>query len=194
MATRAELRSRVRTRLEDAGASALWPDAELDDYLGEGYREVGRVAPVAATEAIATVAGQTGYTLTGTVRRVLGVLLNGAILPQVSPAEVGATGAAQCWAFTPPATLTLNHAAGADQALSVRVLRAPAFPAADGDASGLDAAAEDLAVWAAVVLALDRRLVADGKRREGGRLGEAHRSARARREEARRRCQRARVG
>ncbi len=33
MATRAELRTALRRRLEDAGASPLWDDATLDDAL-----------------------------------------------------------------------------------------------------------------------------------------------------------------
>lgn len=193
MSTRLQLRDQVRRLLEDTGATALWSDTELNDYLGDGYLEVGRVAPLEAIEALTTVALQTVYYPSGFVRRVLGVQLQGTPLPEVPLAHVGQTGTAQCWAPLYPWALVLNYAVAAGQVLSVRCLLPLPFPSADGTASGLNEASERLVVLVAALLALERRIVADGKRGDGGKLRDAERGLRARVNDARRRCQMARV-
>ena len=45
MTTRAELRTRIRTELNDAGGTPLWTDAALNQWIDEAirdYAEIGR--------------------------------------------------------------------------------------------------------------------------------------------------------
>lgn len=191
--TRVQLRDQVRRLLEDTGAAVLFSDTELNDYMGDGYLEVGRVAPLEEIQAITTVALQTTYYPTGFVRRVLGVLLDGVALPQVDLGVIGETGTAQCWARLPPYALVLNQAVSAGRSLSVRLQVYVPFPATDGAVSGLQEVGERLVVLVAALMALERRIVADGKRGDGGKLRDAERGLRARVADARRRCQTVRV-
>jgi hypothetical protein len=60
MTTRAAARAALRGRLEDAaGAAALWPDAILDEAIGDGVRGYGLRRPKEAALAVAAAAGST---------------------------------------------------------------------------------------------------------------------------------------
>ena len=73
MTTRADLRSRVRAELNDAGAAQLWTDADLNRWLAEGVRAWSYDWPAERSTTLATAKGQPNYGLPGdliTVRRV----------------------------------------------------------------------------------------------------------------------------
>ena len=57
--TRAELRTALRRRLEDAGAAPLWDDATLDDALAGAIRVYGARFPKEAVVTVAVAAGAT---------------------------------------------------------------------------------------------------------------------------------------
>lgn len=56
MTTRAELRTSLRQRLEDTGASPLWDDATLNDALAGALRVYSGRLPMEATTQVAVVA------------------------------------------------------------------------------------------------------------------------------------------
>jgi hypothetical protein len=55
MTTRAELRTSLRERLEDTGASPLWTDATLNEYLMQAMRLYGVAIPLQTTALTAAV-------------------------------------------------------------------------------------------------------------------------------------------
>ena len=55
MATRAQLRGAVREGIEDTGATPLWSDAALNEFLAEAVRAHGAVFPRPAVAATAAV-------------------------------------------------------------------------------------------------------------------------------------------
>lgn len=192
MATWAQLRDRVRRAVEDTDSTAyLWSDVELADYLGEGYREFGRLWPRRWTIALVGVAGQTSYALDAGVRAVLGVTVGGQAIPRGGLGDVGVLGYGQRW-WDYDEQLRLAEAPQAGAAIAVLASGLWVVPTLDATVSGLPDEGEDLVVWSAAWAALQRRAVAAVKRRgaSGGMgLGEV---VRQRYEEARRRCQRAR--
>ena len=61
--TRSAWRALVRNELDDNGATKLWADALLNEWLNEGIRDYARVFPLEATTTLITVAGQAAYAL-----------------------------------------------------------------------------------------------------------------------------------
>ena len=59
MTTRLELRTGLRRRLEDTGATPLWDDAALNDFLGEAMRGYGTVFPRELVANVTVTAGAT---------------------------------------------------------------------------------------------------------------------------------------
>src|SRR5215211_5515111 len=57
MTTRLELRTSLRRRLEDTGATPLWDDATLNDFLAEAVRRYGTRVPAERTATVAVSAG-----------------------------------------------------------------------------------------------------------------------------------------
>ncbi|HZS01350.1 MAG TPA: hypothetical protein VFE37_21710 [Chloroflexota bacterium] len=62
-ATRAQWRALVRAELGDEGATRLWSDALLNEWLNEAIRDFGRVVPREEATTLTTVAGQAAYPL-----------------------------------------------------------------------------------------------------------------------------------
>ena len=167
MVTLGEARERVRRRLEDAAATALWPDALLDDGLSAELDAYSQWLPAQRSATVIAAAGDTTLALPAEaveVRRVLDP--NGAVVPP-SPAGVGllAEGdgrAEQGWERW-DAALRLRRplAAGTYTLLytAVRVMPsgdAEPFPVRDADVS--------LIVAGAAAYALETRAIQEWKR------------------------------
>src|SRR5687768_14287657 len=63
MTTRAELRARIRSELNDGGAVALWADGLLNQWTVEALRAFGRQVGLEKSVTLASVAGQASYAL-----------------------------------------------------------------------------------------------------------------------------------
>lgn len=166
MGTLGDLKARLRRQLEDTNAAAyLWSDAELADDLAAAYRDYARRFPRLATVAFNGSPSTTTFALPADARTVVGVQApdgtaipsRGVLLPEF--------GAAQSWAQV-GATLVLQEGTEAGQ-VRVTYRGLYPYPAADGDPSGLPDEGEDIAVLGAAVYALQRRHIADAKRRGG---------------------------
>ena len=70
MTTRAELRNRIRAELNDLGATRLWPDERLNQWLVEGLRYLGRELPLEKSASLTTVANQASYGLPADLEQV----------------------------------------------------------------------------------------------------------------------------
>jgi hypothetical protein len=61
--TRGAWRALVRAELGDEGATKLWSDSLLNEWLNEAIRDYGRVVPREEATTLQTVAGQAAYAL-----------------------------------------------------------------------------------------------------------------------------------
>ena len=61
--TRAAWRTLARNELDDNGATKLWSDGLLNEWLAEAIRDYARVFPLETTGTLTTVASQADYTL-----------------------------------------------------------------------------------------------------------------------------------
>jgi hypothetical protein len=61
--TRAELRARIRSELNDGGGVALWADGLLNQWAVEALRAFGRQVGLEKSVTLASVAGQASYAL-----------------------------------------------------------------------------------------------------------------------------------
>jgi hypothetical protein len=139
------------------------------------------------------VVGATEYALPAEVRRVVRVEAPaGTVLPPRA-ADLGAeAGRRQSWASW-GGKLLLGEAV--DQALVVFYRGMYAIPTADATDAALPPEGDEVVVWGAVVLALQRREISTAKRRSGSAQETAVlRTARRAYQEALRRCGRLRSG
>jgi hypothetical protein len=161
MTTRAELRALVRDELNDAGASTLWPDALLDEYLAQAIREYSRHLPEEASTTITVVADQAAYDLPVRfvaakrveqpehVLRLAGErqphgyrVYGGKLILSPAPSEIGAS-----------------------QDVRLEYLRGYAEPAVDGDALAIPTSHDDVLVALVCARAL-RQISADEAKRQ----------------------------
>ncbi|HYU20001.1 MAG TPA: hypothetical protein VEQ11_15030 [Chloroflexota bacterium] len=70
MTTRAQMRTTIRNELNDAGGTPLWPDAQLNEWLVEGLRDLGRQLGLEKSQSITSVANQGSYALAADVVQV----------------------------------------------------------------------------------------------------------------------------
>lgn len=158
MTTRGELKARVRSELNDAGAARLWSDSLIEGWIGEAIRAYGRSLPREAVTTLASVAGQADYALPADTLAVLRVEHPEGIVRVGRPGAAGEDLAATLgWpAYDVYAgTLTLRPAPGrSDEAIRVRYQASYPEPAADGDLLATPPAHDDLLVWQACFRAL----------------------------------------
>lgn len=173
MATLAQVRDRVRRALEDTNAAAyLWSDAELADYLQEGWREFGGLWPRQWVQTLAAVANQTVYALDAECRQVIAVKVNGQGVGRGEVAGILEQGYGQRWAWQQP-NLLLGNAVTAGQSIAVNETGLYVYPASDATASGLPGEGEDLVVWSAAWRAVQRRATASYKRGRADMIGDS---------------------
>jgi hypothetical protein len=165
MATRAGLRTLIRTELNDSGGTPLWTNGQLDEWLVEAIREYSRALPKEASESLTTVAEQADYSLAADcllVRRVEhpegffriadflagGDLIDPYLLAQGQPVAVATQLSYEVWGPVGSRTLTLRPAPTASgESIAVRYYAAWAEPSADGDEIALPNTEEHLLIW-----------------------------------------------
>lgn len=171
MTTRLALREQLRRVLEDTDVvSPLWSDAELGDYLATAVRQYSLVLPKRQVVTVAFTVLGASYALpieTLAVEQVSFPGGNGQVIPpRALPASDA--GAAQSWYFD-GANLLLAEGAGQVATAEVWCRAAYSWPVTDGTDVGLPPQGDECVVWGAAVLALTRRTISSGKRRQGQR-------------------------
>ena len=164
MLTLGETRARVRRRLEDAGAMALWPDALLNDGLGATLDAYSQWLPAQRSAAVVVADGDTTLALPTEVLEVRLVLdPTGAVLPP-SPAGAGLENgrAEQGWERW-GALLRVQHPLAAGT-YTLLYTAARVMPAGDGEPFPVRDADVSLIVAGAAVYALETRAIQEWKR------------------------------
>ncbi|MCO5222980.1 MAG: hypothetical protein M9947_15620 [Thermomicrobiales bacterium] len=160
MTTRADLRAKLRIRLDDPTPAPLWSDAMLHDFLLEAFHRYSARFPLQQTEPVTAAGGERLLPLTGpTVERDIvrvwqpdGSLL----LPSVDGDRAAG------WSFWNGA-LVLSTVAQAG-IWSIDYLAMYRLPADDVTTVALPEADEEIVVLHAASAALLRRSVEVGKR------------------------------
>ena len=177
MATRAELRTALRRRLEDAGASPLWDDATLNDALEGAIRRYGARFPRELVAGAAVTAGATSVPVAVAgiegerIARVLDE--TGAVVPRLGEAPgpsgsaAGPVGLEQAWRWWNGELCLQRPAADGTWRIEYRGPRG--VPTDDATALDVGAGDEEIVLALAVAVALRRRTVEDGKRGAYGR-------------------------
>lgn len=199
MTTRAELRTALRTRLEDGGLAPLWDDATLNETLAAAIRAYGVAVPRQVTTGLTVTAGATRIATSAAIdpARIERVTDAAGIWMAPWPAGEERNGArGQAWRSWGGDLLLAEPAASSGAGLwSVEHLAGRLPPATDGEAIDIVAGDEEIVLGFAAAAALSRRAVEDAKR---GVRGDAAARAEAAREAAetliRRRGRRARGG
>ena len=163
MTTLTEARNRVRLRLEDAGASTYWSDAEIDAGLGKALDEYSHRYPRELLDGVQVSAGESSIPLPADARKVVRVIdaQEQVIPPQAIPLR-GTAGAEQSWEVwgdriefarrLPAGTVTIWY------------LGPRTFPESDADT--IPAPDEDVSLLTigAAAWCLEQRAVAEWKR------------------------------
>lgn len=174
MATLAEMRAMLRNRLEDTGASPLFADAVLNDFLGRATEVYGRWVPKAATAntAASVTAGSTSFALPAAVGESAVVAIrdgSGAdVRPsnqRIGPAPASSGGSEQAFRVWGQ-TVRLQRAVGTAEAGTWQVDYLAPRVAQTVDANPVDVVAGDepIVIELAVAAAYDRRAFEDNKR------------------------------
>jgi hypothetical protein len=173
MATRAQLRTTLRERLEDTSGAPLWADASLNEFLTSAMRAYGATFPKQATAATAAlVASNTGAALPAGVPQggIVSVRdAHGRDVPKATerlgPAPADATGLIQAWSVW-AGTLRLQRPAGGDEvgAWSIDYLSGRELVADDVTQQPIEAGDEPIVIAMAGMQAMERRMVEDAKR------------------------------
>lgn len=183
MATLAEVRTRLRRRLEDTSGSPLWSNAELDEALKAALEAYTGRSPREAKTTIVASGGEGELPLPQDAVEVVRVVgPSGAVLPRRVEPLRGVWDEELAWeAFGGKLEFSGKLAAGTYE---VWYLGGRAWPALDTDPFPVeDADVPYIVAWAAV-WALELRLTAEWKRsalpaRAGVVLEEARRTLRA---------------
>jgi hypothetical protein len=146
MTTRAQLRSSIRTELNDSGGTPLWSDALLNELITQAIRTYGRELPRQARTTITVVADQDAYNLPTDFDRAIRVEQPDGAFRVASSAFRGASSWADSQLGTRDAELGTYRvwasqiilspapgSTGSDQNLTLEYLARYAEPAADGD-------------------------------------------------------------
>lgn len=186
MTTRAELRLALRRRLEDSTAAPLWDDDSLNDALAAALHAYGTRLPreQSATIEIAPDATSIPITtpeLTGlSPDRIVQVFdERGEPVPRGASWQNGrdrdgisrSTPFAQSWRWW-DSTLYLEYALPVPVTWRIDYLGDRALPADDVTAVAIVPGDDEIVLLLATAAALERRLVADGKRGGTGRDGQ----------------------
>lgn len=166
MTTRLELRTAVRRRLEDTGATPLWDDATLNEFLADAIRRYGVRVPAERSVTVAVASGATSVPVTPAlqatqVARVLDP--DGDVVPRQSAALAdGRSAPGQAWRWWNGSLRLAVPAVGGNW--SVEYLAGRELPADDVTAAEIVAGDEEIVVAIAAATALRRRAIEDGKR------------------------------
>jgi hypothetical protein len=189
MTTRSQLRSAIRTELNDSGGATLWSDALLNEFINQAIRTYSRELPREVTTTLIVVASQAAYNLPVDFDRAIRVEQPDDTIRAYDPRERTLTddlsmskssGAIRrgAWAYRLWANQIILDptptTAGANQNITLDYLARYAEPSADGDTIATPASDDD--VLAALVCADALRWVGmdESKRvrfQQRGRLG-----------------------
>jgi len=168
MTTRAELRTSLRQRLEDTGASPLWDDATLNDALAGALRVYGGRFPMEASTQVAVVAAVQQIVVNGEIEpeRIVRVIDPiGREIPRQPDEDREGTGwglLEQAWRWWNGALrLELPALVGTWQ---IDYLTTRAAPVDDLSAVAVLPGDEEIVLALAAASALRRRAIEDGKR------------------------------
>jgi hypothetical protein len=174
MTTRLDLRTATRQHLEDAGASPLWDDATLNDFLDEAMRQYGVRFPREQTITVAVAAGATRISVTPEIEgeRVQRIFdADGVLVPRqqtFEPRHSPATVTGQAWRWW-NSTLILSRPAVSVGDWTIEHLAGRALPGDDTTDADIIPDDEEIIVELAIAAALRRRAIEDGKRGFGRR-------------------------
>jgi len=166
MTTRLELRTAVRRRLEDTGATPLWDDGTLNDFLAEAVRRYGTRVPAERTATVAVSGGATSVPVTPALQatQVIRVLdPDGDMVPRLARTMsdgIGAPGQAWRW-WGGTLRLAATPVAGN---WTVEYLDGRSLPADDVTAVEIVSGDEEIVILMAAAMVLRRRAVEDAKR------------------------------
>ncbi|HLH26403.1 MAG TPA: hypothetical protein VK066_28110 [Chloroflexota bacterium] len=174
--TRAQWRALVRAELGDAGATQLWSDVLLNEWLNEAIRDFGRVVPREEATTLITVAGQAAYALPLGLVEVVRVEHPANTFRVFAPRVGGEGGAALTPAPSPrgrgewsydvwEGQLVLEPAPGASgERVAVRYTTRRAEPTTDADPLPVEGGDEDLLLLYVCGRALTWVSAQEGKR------------------------------
>lgn len=168
MPTRLDLRTSLRLRLEDTGATVLWDDAFLNDAIADAIRRYAIHQPKQVILSTSVAAGATRIALTVNAvdpTRILRIFdSTGAIVPRIrsgDPPEYSGQG----WRpFADGITLAEGAIAGT---WVIEHLAPRAVPTDDVAALDILAGDDWVVLRIAYALALDRRATEEAKRGDG---------------------------
>ena len=167
MSTRLDLRTSLRQRLEDLNAAPLWDDGALNEAITAATLRYGTAIPAERTLALTVAANAQSIALPGNVEsaRIRFVIdPEGGYIPRqrLSPGGADATGTAQSWRSWGGVFYLERPARGGAWRIEYHASRS----APTDDITALDVAPgdEELVLALAMAQALERRIVADGKR------------------------------
>jgi hypothetical protein len=173
MATRAQLRTTLRERLEDTSGSPLWADASLNEFLIAAVRAYGVRFPKPSTAATsAIVSGATSVALPAGTSETGVVAVRDARGRDVPPATerfvsapADATGLAQGWRVW-SGTLHLQRPATGDEVgtWAIDYLGGRELVADDVSQQPIEAGDEPIVIALAAAQAMERRATEDVKR------------------------------
>ena len=160
MTTRADLRAKLRVRLEDPTPNPLWSDAMLHDFLLEAMHRYSARFPLQQTETVVASGGELVLPVDGPAseREIVRVRLpNGSVLPRAVEGD-----RRPGWTFWNGALLLTMQAPAGDW--QVDYLAMHPFPTDDLTPLDIPSADEEIVVLLAASAALLRRSVEVGKR------------------------------
>ena len=177
MTTRLELRSALRRRLEDMGASPLWDDATLNECLTGAVRRYGTHVPREVTTTVEVAAGVTSVPVASPTieeSRIVRVLDEaGAQVPrgQDAPGDAqpgaGMEATGQAWRWWGGALL-LHRPAARTGSWRIEHLGSRELPGDDTTPADLLPGDEEIVIALAAATALRRRVVEEAKRGSAG--------------------------
>ncbi len=167
MTTRLDLRTSLRQRLEDLNAAPLWDDAVLNDAIAAATLRYGTSVPAERSLALSIAADAVSVALPANVEgaRIKFVIdPAGFYIPRqrLAPGETEPGGRAQSWRSWGGIFYLERPAEGGSWRIEYHASRATT----GDDITMLDIAPgdEELLLALAMAQALERRIVADGKR------------------------------
>lgn len=170
MTTRLQLRTSLRTRLEDASAAPLWTDADLNEALTEAVRAYGNRFPAEKTANLAIVAGTGVYAQPADARSggILSVFdVDGAQIPPrtADPRGKGPadSNAEQSWSQF-AGTIRFERNPATTETWSLFYLAHRELVADDVTAQPIEQSHETIVLALAAAEAWERRAAADTKR------------------------------
>lgn len=180
MATRLQLRTSVRVRLEDTSGSPLWSDSDLNEYLAGAMLRYGGAVPVRSVQTAAVAAGATSLALPSLPSVRLERLRDGSGA-DVPPAGRLGEGPAyslmvdQSWRVVGGSTVLLTRPVLSSEAgtWSLEVRAGRVLVADDVTTQPIEGGDEPVVVAFACSAAVGRRMVEDVKRGVRSTVGDA---------------------